>query len=229
MTPELTNLIAASTAFVGTHFALSHPLRAPLARITGEKAFPALYSLFALATFGWMVMAFRAVGNEGSLLWYGGSDGTWAVATIVMLIASVLLVGSFIGNPAMPAPGAAALAAKGPHGVFHVTRHPMMWSFALWAVVHVLVNPSPRVVVLSLAVAFLALAGSHMQDRKKEVLMGAAWQGWEARTSYWPKLSALGKAGMVPWLGGIALWLAATWVHGWLIFMIPAGVWRWVG
>ena len=61
MDHALANLTAASLAFVGTHFALSHPLRAPLVRITGEKAFPALYSLVAFATLGWLVMAFRAV------------------------------------------------------------------------------------------------------------------------------------------------------------------------
>jgi uncharacterized membrane protein len=227
MDTALATLIAAATAFVGAHFALSHPLRAPLVRVTGEKAFPALYSLVALATFGWMVMAFRVVPPAASL-WNGMETGPWAIATVLMLLASVLLVGSFLGNPALPAPGAAALAAKGPHGVFHVTRHPMMWSFALWSAAHVLVSPTPRVIVLSLAVAALALLGSHMQDRKKEVLMGAAWSGWEERASYWPRLSALGKAGAVPWLGGIALWLGATWVHGWLIAM-PAGVWRWVG
>lgn len=226
MDNALVSLIAAATAFVGTHFALSHPLRAPLVRLTGEKAFPALYSLVAFATFGWMVMTFRSVPPTAPL-WQGFASGPWIIATVLMLLASVLLTGSFIGNPAMPAPGAAELAAKGPHGVFHVTRHPMMWSFALWSVSHVLVSPTPRVIVLSLAVAVLALVGSHMQDRKKAVLMGAAWQGWEARTSYWPKLGALGKAGAVPWIGGIALWLAASWTHSWLI-AIPAGVWRWL-
>jgi uncharacterized membrane protein len=226
MGTALVSLIAAATAFVGTHFALSHPLRAPLVRLTGEKAFPALYSLVAFATFGWMVMAFRAIPPTAPL-WQGFASGPWIIATVLMLLASVLLTGSFIGNPAMPAPGAAELAANGPHGVFHVTRHPMMWSFALWSVSHVLVSPTPRVIVLSLAVAVLALVGSHMQDRKKAVLMGAAWQGWEERTSYWPKLGALGKAGAVPWIGGIALWLAASWAHGWLI-AIPAGVWRWL-
>lgn len=226
MDSALANLIAASLAFVGTHFALSHPLRAPLVRLTGEKAFPALYSLVAFATFGWLVMAFRAV-PPAATLWDGLASGPWIIATLLMLPASALLVGSFIGNPALPAPGAAALAAMGPHGVFHVTRHPMMWSFALWSVAHLLVSPTPRVIVLSLAVAFLALVGAHMQDRKKAALMGAAWQGWEARTSYWPKRNALGKVGAVPWLGGIALWLGASWAHGWLGVM-PAGVWRWL-
>lgn len=226
MAEPLFALTAAATAFVGTHFALSHPLRAPLLRTTGERGFQALYSVVALATFAWMVFAFRAV-DTGAPLWNGMADGPWIAATVPMLLASVLLVGSFFGNPALPAPGAAALAAKEPHGVFHVTRHPMMWSFALWSMAHVLVSPVPRVIVLAAAIALLALLGAHLQDRKKQAQMGAAWNGWESRTSYWPHLGALPKAGAVPWLGGVVLWLAASWAH------IPAsgiaaGPWRWL-
>ena len=226
MDRELAHLIAASLTFVGTHFALSHPLRGAVSRAVGDKGFQAVYSLVALASFAWMALAFRAV-PSGIALWNGQADLAWALATAIMLIASVLLVGSFKGNPAMPAPGAAELARHGPHGVFHVTRHPMMWSFALWSAAHVLVSPTPRVIVLSAAVAVLALVGSRLQDRKKEVLMGAAWQGWESRTSYWPRVSGLARAGAAAWIGGTVLWLAATWAHGWLIGM-PAGVWRWI-
>lgn len=227
MDSSLTSLILANAAFVGTHFALSHPLRPPLVKAAGNAGFQIVYSLVALATFAWVVLAFRAADPAGAL-WNGQGDILWIVASVVMLIASLLLVGSFAGNPAMPAPGAEALARKGPHGVFHVTRHPMMWSFAMWSAAHVLVSPTPRVIVLSLAMAALALIGSRFQDRKKEVLMGAAWQDWESRTSYWPKLGALTKAGAMPWIAGTALWLAATWAHGWLIGM-PAGIWRWLG
>lgn len=224
----LTNLVAASVAFVGTHFALSHPLRMPLVARIGENGFRGLYSLVALATFLWAVMAFRAVGPGEQSLWDGSGEAIWIVATLVMFLASVLLAGSFIGNPAMPAPGAAALAARGPHGVFHVTRHPMMWSFALWAATHILLSPTPRQLVLAGSLGFLALAGAHMQDRKKEVLMGEAWADWEAKTSYWPRFGQLGKAGAVAWIGGVIIWLAATYGHihanG-----IPAGIWRWIG
>jgi len=228
MDHALTSLVAASLAFVGTHFALSHPLRGAVVRIAGEKGFQAVYSLVALATFAWMVLAFRAVGPGGSPLWNGMGDFLWLIASLLTLLASVLLIGSFFDNPAMPDPRAKDLAAKGVHGVFHVIRHPMMWAFALWALSHVLVSPTPRSLVLSGAVAFLALVGAHMQDRKKQVLMGAAWQGWEAQTSFWPKLGGLAKAGAVPWLGGLALWLAASWAH------MPgngmaAGLWRWIG
>lgn len=68
MTDAFAGLVAAAIAFVGTHFALSHPLRAPLVGLVGDKGFQAIYSLVAFATFGWLVMAFRAAGG-GVMLW----------------------------------------------------------------------------------------------------------------------------------------------------------------
>ncbi|MBX7536697.1 NnrU family protein [Qipengyuania sp. GH1] len=227
MPSSIIALAAASMAFVGTHFALSHPLRRPLVSLVGENLFRLIYSLVALATFVWMVQAFRAVGPGGPALWDGKGDALWIAASVIMLLASVLLAGSFVRNPALPDPRAAKHAAAGVHGVFHVTRHPMMWSFALWATVHVMLSPTPRQLVLAGAIALLALLGAHMQDRKKEALMGEAWAGWEAQTSYWPRLGGLKHAGAAAWLGGAAIWLAATYGHihanGW-----DAGIWRWV-
>lgn len=43
-----------ATAFVGTHFALSHPLRAPLVRVETERGFLLVYSLVTAGTIGWM-------------------------------------------------------------------------------------------------------------------------------------------------------------------------------
>ena len=226
MDQTLANLVAASVAFVGGHFALSHPLRAPLVRVFGSGGFRLVYSLVALAGLYWMVQAFAAVPG-GEPFWDGSGDAAWALASLLTLLASVLLAGSFSGNPALPAPGAAKLAGQEPRGVFHITRHPMMWAFALWAVSHALVSPTPRSLVLTGAIGFLALVGAHLQDRKKAVLMGEAWAGWQARTAYWPKLGALAQAGLLPWLGGIALWLVATWAHIWTAY-ITAGVWRWL-
>lgn len=226
MDQPIANLIAATLAFVGTHFALSHPLRPALIRMAGDRGFQIVYSLVAAGTFVWMILAFRAA-PPGFPAWNGLAQLPWALATLIMLIASVLLVGSFLGNPALPVPDAAALAKQGPHGVFLVTRHPMMWSFALWSLTHVLVSPTPRVFVLAGGIALLALAGSHMQDRKKQALMGEAWHQWESKTSFVPRLGALASAGAVPWIGGTVLWLGASWLHGWLIGM-PAGLFRWL-
>ena len=172
------------------------------------------------------VPSWTPVGPQAGL-WDGTAAALWAISSLLTLVAAVLFIGSLMGNPALPDPRAAALADKPVHGVFHVTRHPMMWGFALWALSHALVSPSPRSLVLTGALGFLALVGSRLQDRKKQALMGKVWSGWEAKTSYWPKLGGLAKAGLVPWFGGLVLWLAATWAH------IPgngmvAGIWRWL-
>lgn len=225
------SLIAASVAFVGTHFLLSHPLRRPIARALGERGFLGIYSLVALATFAWMVIAYRAVGPQP--LAHGVGDAGWAVASLVMLIASVLFAGSLVGNPALPNPGGPAPAFGDPRGVFMITRHPMMWAFALWALVHGFLLPTQRDAVITLAILFLALAGAWAQDRKKERLV-PHWRDWEGRTAFVPfGLQLAGKArwslgGVPAWIGGAAIWLAATWVHPLLGGAMPAGIWRWV-
>lgn len=219
---------AASAAFVGTHFLLSHPLRAPIVRRTGEGAFLGIYSLVAAVTLGWLVMAYRAV-PDAAPLWPVG-DLLWAVATAVMLVASVLFMGSLVRNPASPDPRGAARTAPEPRGVYGITRHPMMWSFALWGAVHILVYPDPSNIVLATAVILLALVGAHLQDRKKARLRPDFWPEWARRTSFWPFASGqrIGRLGGHALGGGIAMWLAATWAHmplaGW-----AAGIWRWIG
>jgi uncharacterized membrane protein len=228
MEEALAELIAAAVTFVGTHFALSHPLRSPVVKALGDRGFQALYSLVALASFAWLFMAFRRVPAVAVPLWDGTKPVAWALASLIMLVASVLLAGSFAGNPALPAPGARELAKQKPKGVFQITRHPMMWSFALWSAAHVLVSPVPRVIVLSIAIAFLALAGAALQDGKKKDQLGSAWTTWEDHTSYWPRLGRLHRVGALAWIAGLALWLAACWAHLWLAG-IPAGVWRWMG
>ncbi len=227
MDEALTPLIAASVTFVGTHFALSHPLRAPLVKVLGPMGFMAIYSVVALASFGWMVLAFRTIGAGGPPLWDGSSAAAWVVASLLTLVALTLFLGAFRGNPALPDPRAPALAEQPVHGVFHVTRHPMMWGFALWALAHILVSPTPRSLIMVGSILFLALVGAHLQDRKKEALMGASWASWESKTSYWPRWGQLGKAGAVLWLVSLALWLALTWAHVALAY-VPAGIWRWL-
>jgi uncharacterized membrane protein len=224
--------VAAGAAFVGSHFLLSHPLRAPIVGAIGEMPFQGVYSLVALATFGWLALAFRAVPAE-TPLWAVG-DGLWIVGTLIMLPASVLFLGSLRGNPALPGPPRGTAAPPEPRGVFSVTRHPMMWGFALWGVVHILVMPTPANIVLATTIILLALVGAALQDRKKEKLQPETWRAWEQHTSYWPLGAILSgrvkftPAGVVPVIGGIALWLAATWAHLPLAG-IPAGIWRWIG
>ena len=215
-------LTLALTAFVGTHLLMSHQLRAGMVARLGDNGFQIIYSLVSFATLGWAAYAFREA-PLGALLWNVG-DALNIAATAIMFIASVLLAGSFIGNPALPQPGADKLAMQQPSGVFAITRHPMMWSFALWSLAHVLVSPRPAVLILSGAVAFLALGGAAGQDVKKAKLMGDAWNGWVARTSFMPKPAWPGRTALI---GGTLIWLAATWAHP-IAGAPTAGIWMWL-
>jgi uncharacterized membrane protein len=224
-------VVAAAVAFVGSHFLLSHPLRRGLVRAVGEVGFQGVYSLVAILTFGWLILAYRKAPLSAPLRPVG--NGLWAVATALMLIASILLMGSLIRNPALPTGGRPGSLPETARGVYAVTRHPMMWSFALWGLCHIAVFPVTRNIILAVAIVVLALVGAALQDRKKQRLQPDLWPAWESKTSYLPFAAIaagrarLGGFGLHALLGGLVVWLAATWAHiplaGW-----PAGIWRWL-
>ena len=219
MAPQM-SLLFSAIVFVGTHLLLSHPLRAPLVRGLGERAFQIAYSIIAVVTFGAMIYYYRKIGREPQL-WVAG-DALWLLASLLMWAGSILFVGSFVGNPALP--GARLARGKRPEGVFSITRHPMMWGFALWSVVHLITVGMPKSLVLDGAILLLALAGAAGQDIKKRELMGEDWHDWTAQTGFVPFTSGFGYPGSVALIGGTLLFFLATWLHP-----IPAGFWRWIG
>ena len=218
MTP--TGITAAfGAAFVATHLAMSHPLRQPLARRLGGAGFQALYSLVAIALFGGMIWARKGAGPEPWL--WSPAPSTAVIAAVLTLFASMLLVGSVRRNPAMVTLGPGKDVVIGePVGVFRITRHPMMWSFALWAIAHILVHSEPSALVVALTVLVMALAGSAGQDVKKRRHLGEAWSKWVERTSFFPFGRGLALPGTFASIGGTLLWLGATWAHP-----IAVGLW----
>ena len=224
------SLVAACASFVGTHFLMSHPLRPRLVTGLGNGGFLGFYSLVSLSTFGWMVWSWRQA-PASDYYWQPG-DLIWAIASLLTLFAAVFFAGSLIGNPALPSPEVdevegRKLAAKSPTGMFLVTRHPMMWSFALWGVAHILVAPRIDSFIFVGSIIFLALVGARAQETKKERALGTGWVTWESRTSYFPRLSQLSRIGWRLWVAGIAMWLTVTWAHN---FFGPysAGLFRWL-
>lgn len=221
-------LALAAAVFVGTHFLLSHPLRAPLIARAGERGFAGIYSLVALITFGWMIWAYPEASMEAPQpLWDAGRTG-FVIATALMWLGSVLFMGSLRRNPAFPRPGRPIEKIDDPRGVYAITRHPMMWGFTLWALVHAIVNSTLASLILSSAIAILALFGAAAQDAKKERLLGGVWQGWKDRTSFIPYGQGLKSADGFALITGTILWLAATWAHGALGYR-PAGIWAFFG
>lgn len=218
MTPQM-GLFFSAIAFVGLHFLLSHPLRRPLRNAVGERSFQIIYSLIALLTFGSAIYFYHAIGREKEHLWDAGLAG-WIAGTLLMWLAAILFVGSFARNPALVG---ARGPTGGPTGVFRITRHPMMWSFAVWAGVHLMIIASPKALVFDSAIIVLALFGSVGQDRKKARQFGDNWHEWTAQTAFVPFARGVGNPGAVALIGGTILFFLATWVHP-----IPAGFWRWL-
>ena len=119
-------------------------------------------------------------------------------------------------------------------GVFAVTRHPMMWSFAIWGGgAHHLVYPITKTFIVATAMIVLSLVGAALQDRKKARLQPEVWSAWVRQTSYVPFAAVLaGRArlsgfGVIATVGGLVVWVVASWAHiplgGW-----HAGIWRWL-
>ena len=179
-----------------------------------------LHWQFSSLTFGLMIYFYRAIGREPPV--WSLDPWAWTVAAVAMWIGAVLFVGSFLGNPALP--GARLERRKAPAGVFAITRHPMMWGFAIWATVHLAVIGTAKAMVFDGAILFLAIVGSIGQDAKKAKLMGERFHEWAAQTAFVPFGRGAAWPGMAAFVGGTVLFLLATWLHP-----IPVGIWSWIG
>ena len=218
LTP-LVSLAIATLAFVGLHFLMSHPLRSSLVRTLTERGFLGVYSLVSLATFAWMILAYRA-GDDRNPIWVA-PPAWWPIGSALMLVASILFVGSLRRNPAFPRPGAGPTTIGAPEGVFAITRHPMNTAFILWAFVHASTSGSPRNLIVAGGIFVLALFGSIGQDLRKQRQLGPAWHGWAATTSVLPFGALIGgrlrwRAAAPGWtatVGGVVLWALVTSWH----------------
>jgi uncharacterized membrane protein len=217
---EHASLALATLAFVGSHLAMSHPLRTRLVQTVGDQVFLGLYSAVSVVTLIWMILAYQAV-DYSPTIWVAPAWAWW-IGSAVMLLSLVLLIGSFFRNPAFPHPGAKKPAKlREASGVFAITRHPMNWSFILWAVVHIAVWGSARNLIVAGGILILALVGSLGQDHKKLNVLGRPWRDWMARTSFVPFGALLARrakwrAAKPDWRVAAAaalIWLAFTWYH----------------
>ncbi|MBX3562524.1 MAG: MFS transporter [Sphingomonas sp.] len=216
------SLALATLAFVGTHLAMSHPFRAALVARLGARGFLGAYSLVSALTLGWMILAWWQTAGPSPLwvapLWW------WPFASALMLVASILLVGSLIRNPAFPEAGNKGTIGPA-RGVFAITRHPMNSSFILWALVHISLSGSARNLIVAGGILILALAGSLGQDAKKARLIGGSWRDWQARTSFMPFAALLDgrttwRAAFPGWfalIGGTIFWALLTSWHAPLV------------
>ena len=114
-------LIAGLVLFLGVHvFASLRPARGRLVARLGEGSYKGVFALLSLAGFGLIV---AGMGKAPTIeLWRPPAWGRYP-AIWFMPFALILLAAAFI-----------------PGNLRKLTAHPMLWSIALWALVHLLAN-----------------------------------------------------------------------------------------
>jgi uncharacterized membrane protein len=167
-----------------------------------------------------MIYFYWVIGREPQV--WNFVEWVWPVGSVLMWLGAILFAGSFLGNPSLP--GARLERGKVPQGVFAITRHPMMWGFAIWAAVHFAVMGTGKALVFDGAILFLAIVGSIGQDAKKRARLGERFDEWAAQTAFIPFGRGLAWPGTTAFAGGTLLFLIATWLHP-----FPVGIWRWIG
>jgi uncharacterized membrane protein len=185
MDRALLSLVIAGVAFCGTHVLLSSTrLRGSLRDQLGERGFLAVYSLTALVTFAWFMAAYA--GAPTIVLW-PRQRWTALLPISVMPLATIFLVSGYsTRNPTAVGMERSAAADDPAPGMLRVTRHPVMWAIGLWAVSHLIANGDLSALLFFGSLALLALGGTVLIDRKKQLALGSNWSRLAEVTSNLP-------------------------------------------
>src|SRR5437764_407483 len=143
MSHGLLSLAIAAIAFCGSHIVLSSTwLRGALRDQLGERGFLTVYSLVALVTLAWLLVAYS---HAPTIPLWPRVRWMALVPVVVMPLATILLIAGYTTpNPTTVGMERFARADDPAPGVLRVTRHPVMWAIGFWAVGHVIANGGLR-------------------------------------------------------------------------------------
>lgn len=187
----------------------------------GERRFQGGFVIASFLAIALLILAWRAAAPVP--LWVAPPWLRW-LAVAAMLPAFILFVGSLtVRNPTMT--GGAGAAAR---GMLRLTRHPMLWSFALWSLVHAAVNGTLSGLLFFGAFAVTALAGMPSIDAKLAKRDPAGFAPVLDATSILPGGAiAAGRNQLVigelllPVAIGAVLWALLLAAHPWLFGVAP--------
>ncbi len=182
----MTELLIAAALWIATHLGISSSgLRGWMTARLGEGAYLGAYSLLAVATLTFLILAWVDAPRD-IWLWYPAPWQTW-FALLLMPFAFLLLITGLLGpNPTSVGQEGRLADPDTVRGVLRITRHPVQWAFLLWAVAHVPPNGDLATLIFLAAIALVAGAGTLLIDRKKALQAGEAWPAFAAATSNLP-------------------------------------------
>lgn len=221
-------LIVAALLWIGVHVGIAGTaVRGALAGRLGEGGFRAAYSVVSIAAIWFLIEGWK--GAATTPLWFAPGWLRWLLVAL-MLPAFVLFVAS-VASPNPTAVGGETRAPAEPRGIQRVTRHPMLWSFSIWAAVHIIGNGDSASLVFFGAFLITALAGMPSIDAKLAARNPAAWDALAPTTSILPGAAILAGRNhlsvreigwLPPVLGGLA-WAALLHFHRGIFGVSPFG------
>jgi uncharacterized membrane protein len=221
----MTLLILAALLWVFVHVGISGTrLRdAAVARAGSEGRFTLFFAIGSVVSIVLLVSAYNAA--ETTFWWSAPGWLRWIIAILILPV-FVLFMASHKRNPT--AMGNKGLGEEA-RGIQRVTRHPMLWSFALWAGLHMLANGDSASLVFFGAFLVTALAGMPSIDAKLARRHGETWAGFARQTSILPfgailagrNRFVMAEIGWMPPVVGVVLWAALLHFHR-TFFSVPA-------
>lgn len=217
-------LIATFALFLAAHAIPMRPgVRGPLVATLGRGGYLALYSLLSAGLIYALILSVNAapvIPIWGPALWQ-----RWLV-NLVMPVA-VLLTTFGVGAPNPFGLGGRGAGFDPAHpGIAGVTRHPLMWAFALWSGAHLVANGDLAHVLFFgalLVFAVIGLAAGEARARRSpgfarnaartSLIPGAALLTGRWRPRGFPSPLRLGIA--------VAAWLLLLWLHPPVIGVSP--------
>lgn len=202
--------------FLGSHAIPMQPgVRGPLVRYLGRGGYLLGYSLLSLALLYALILAANAAPRV--TLWGPALWQRWLVNLLMPVAILLAVFGAGAPNPLGTGGRAAGFDPARP-GVVGVTRHPLMWAFALWAGAHLVANGElAHVIFFGAMLAFAALGvaaaearGRRLPDfaflaRHTSLVPGVALLTGRWRPQGWPSLPRLVLA--------VAIWAALLALH----------------
>lgn len=207
-------LIVASLVWIALHICVAGTrLRDRVVHGIGEGPFRGVFSALSIGTLIWLIWSYHTAATAP--LWRPPS---WLVALLVlaMLPACLLFIGSITApNPTM----IAGERAKGePRGFHRITRHPQLWSFAIWAAVHIAGNGDTASLVFFGAFLITALVGMPSIDAKLARRDRTRWSTLKTATSVVPFAAVAQGRNRLVW-NEIGLWRAGLGVLLWALLL----------
>lgn len=209
----MTALILSAAFWIALHLGLAGTrLRDRVVARVGENAFRAGFSLLSVVSILLLVRCFNV--SPTAQLWVAPDWLRWLLL-VLMLPAFLLFFGAVLVRSPTAVGGRLDATAT---GALRVTRHPMLWSFALWALLHMVGNGNSAALLFFGAFAVTALAGMPSIDAKLARRDPVQWQAFAATTSILPFGAILAGRNHLSWreIGWLAPLLA---VLAWAVLL----------